>query len=98
MADKLNTIEPIFIDEIPLNLEAGKIYISEKYGVAIHLCACGCKLKAVTPFDNNDSRVWSIVMDKANSIISLMPSVGNFAGENPYHAHYFITGNKIIWV
>ena len=24
--------------------------------------------------------------------------VGNFNGENPYHAHYYITNNKIEWL
>lgn len=92
--NKLNEITPIFIDEIPESLEEGKLYISEMYGTAIHLCACGCLKKTVTPFAEGN---WSIFVDKVSNTVSLKPSIGNFSGENPYHAHYFITDNKIEW-
>lgn len=90
----INELIPAFCEEIADNLEEGKIYISEKYSCAIHLCACGCKQKTVTPFNN--SKGWALT--NRDGVITLRPSIGNFAGENPYHAHYFITDNKIQWV
>lgn len=74
-----------------MDIDEGVLYISEKYGVAIHLCACGCGGKAVTPLGNTQ---WTLT--KSSEGVTLTPSIGNWHGENPYHAHYFITNNKII--
>jgi hypothetical protein len=30
--------------------------------------------------------------------VTFKPSIGNFTGENPYHAHYFIINNKVDWL
>lgn len=89
---KLIEIIPKFFDYIPNDLEYGRLYISEKFKVAIHLCACGCGEKAVTPLKEKE---WTLT--KLNGKITLRPSIGNFSGEKPYHAHYLITENKIDW-
>ncbi len=91
--EKLNAIQPEYVDLVPDNLIAGVLYISEKYGCAIHLCACGCGGKTVTPLAEDE---WTIT--KNGEAVTLRPSIGNFAGENPYHAHYYITNNKIEWL
>ena len=39
---KTNEVIPCFVKYIPEQLEPGKIYISDEYKVAVHLCACGC--------------------------------------------------------
>lgn len=90
---KINELTPEYSEYIPDELEDGKLYISEKFGVAIHLCACGCKVKTVTPIGENE---WTL--SKNNDMVTLRPSIGNFKGENPYHAHYYITDNKIEWL
>lgn len=90
---KINELRPIFVEEIPREKESGILYISEKYKVSIHLCACGCGEQTVLPF--NKSGEWN--MTNNNGLVSFSPSVGNFSGENPYHAHYFITNNKVVW-
>lgn len=90
---RLDTITTKYLEEISEPIEEGILYISEKYGCAIHLCACGCKQKTVTPLGQNE---W-ILHKNTDSTISLTPSIGNFNGEKPYHAHYYITNNKIIW-
>lgn len=90
---KLLEIEPKFVDEITSEIEAGIIYISKKYKCAIHLCACGCMQKTVTPLGVGK---WNL--SETNSQVTLRPSIGNFTGENPYHAHYYITNNKIEWL
>jgi hypothetical protein len=86
-------IEPKFVEEIPSEIEEGVIYISRRYKIATHLCACGCKQKTVTPLGVGE---WNLT--ESNNQVTLRPSVGNFAGENPYHAHYYITNNKIEWL
>jgi hypothetical protein len=85
--------KPEYYVQIPTNLEDGIIYISERFGIAIHLCACGCKGKTVTPFGSGQ---WTLT--KTDGKVTLRPSIGNWAGENPYHAHYFITDNKVQFV
>lgn len=92
----LTELEPVFVKFIPDELEDGKLYISEEFEVSIHLCACGCKGKTVLPFKQvRDHNHWG--MTNNNGKISFDPSVGNFSGENPYHAHYFIRENRVVW-
>jgi hypothetical protein len=94
-------LHPIYQNEIPSDLEEGKLYISRNYHTAVHLCACGCKGKVITPLI---SGFWNIIentymegmLEKIN--VSLKPSIGNWSGQNPYHAHYFITNNKINYI
>ncbi len=91
--DKILEIVPVYSETIPSNLESGKLYISEKYKVAIHLCACGCGIKTVTPIGAGE---WTLT--KIGDKVTLRPSIGNFMGEKPYHAHYYITQNRIQWL
>jgi uncharacterized protein DUF6527 len=91
---KTETLTAEYCDTIPKELAEGIIYISLEFKVAIHLCACGCRQKTVTPINRSNSWQLSDVDGK----ITLRPSIGNFMGENPYHAHYYITQNKIEWL
>lgn len=91
--ERLTSIRPVFCDLIPEEVEHGVLYISEKYEIAIHLCACGCGMKAVTPIRSSE---WTLT--KNENSVSLSPSIGNFTWERPnYHAHYFITNNQVRW-
>ena len=90
---KIFELKPEYCEHIPKELEDGKLYISERFGVAIHLCACGCNIKTVTPIGKGE---WTL--SKNQDKVTLRPSIGNFMGENPYHAHYYITDNKIEWL
>lgn len=87
---RVNKIFPIFAEFIPEQLENGKLYISEKYGTAIHKCCCGCGEEVVTPLTPVD---WRIV--KGRGGISLFPSVGNWNYQ--CKSHYIIRDNQIIW-
>lgn len=92
---RLTELKPIFYaDAIPSGIEfvEGIIYVSVKYKTATHLCACGCGEKVVTPL-GDDGWKMDVKWDK----VTLRPSIGNFNGEKPYHAHYFITENRIDW-
>lgn len=93
MCVKIHEVIPVFVDEIPADLESEKLYISKKYSIAMHLCACGCGGKTVTPLGSGE---WNLT--ETDSKVTLRPSVGNWSGENPYHAHYYITDNKIQWL
>ena len=93
---KIFEILPVYVDTISEELEEGKLYISLKYGIAIHLCACGCKGKTVTGLAPRWKNDWTLIDNDGK--VTLRPSIGNFSGENPYHAHYFITNNKIEWL
>jgi hypothetical protein len=97
---KIYELTPIFCKHIPnwKGMEQGILYISEFYEVSNHLCACGCGQQTVLPFtrEKNYGKNWSMTVN-SDSKISFLPSIGNFSGEKPYHAHYYITENKIIW-
>lgn len=89
--NKIYNIEIEYHEHIPKDLKNGVLYISNKFKTAIHLCACGCGGQTVTPFKR-----WKLTYD--NGKVTLMPSIGNWSGQSPHHAHYYITNNKIIWL
>jgi hypothetical protein len=79
-----------FVEFIPPALAEGVIYVSTTYSTAIHLCACGCGNKVVTPISPAE---WQLSFD--GDSISLTPSIGNW--EFPCRSHYWIRRNKIRW-
>jgi hypothetical protein len=86
---KIKIVIPEYIEMLPPILENGKLYISKKYGTAIHLCCCGCGTKIVTPLKPTD---WSIT--ERNGRVTLRPSVGNW--NHPCRSHYIIRDNRVI--
>lgn len=81
---------PEFVEFIPEQLEPGHLYVSMVHAVAIHLCACGCSRKTVTPLSPAD---WKLIYDGRN--VSLRPSIGNWA--YPCRSHYWITDGEVRW-
>lgn len=93
--NKLSELKPLFVEFISSDIEEGVLYISEEYESAVHLCACGCRQKTVTP----PLGIGGWTLEKDNGKVTLRPSIGNFIHEEPnYHAHYYITNNKIEWL
>lgn len=88
---RLATIEPVFTDHIPDSPEYGKLYVCEKWHVAIHLCPCGCGNWVQTPL----TKEWW-TMYKQDGKVTLRPSIGNFS--LPCKSHYYITENHIDWL
>lgn len=85
--------QPVFVEHyIPNELEEGKLYISKKYRIAIHKCACGCGQEVVTDFDNK--RGWDF-KNNDDRTVTLFPSIGNFNFR--CKSHYYITNNKVVW-
>lgn len=83
----------LFKDTIPKSeqLEEGCIYISLKYNMTVHKCACGCGQLVPLPLSPSD---WMMQYD--GETISLSPSVGN--GQLTCGSHYVIRNNEVVWL
>lgn len=75
---------------LPTELTPGVFYVSEEYGIAVHLCPCGCGSKIRTPLGITD---W--VLMKTKNGPTLFPSIGNW--QLPCQSHYWITDGTIVW-
>lgn len=75
---------------MPAQLEPGVLYVSEEFGTAAHICACGCGSKVRTPLGATE---WAV--EETTSGPTLRPSVGNW--QLPCRSHYWIEAGKIIW-
>ena len=75
---------------MPRELNPGVLYISEKFGAAAHLCACGCGSKVRTPIGPTE---WSV--KETDRGPTLWPSVGNW--QKSCQSHYLITRGEVIW-
>jgi hypothetical protein len=83
-------LTPLFTEYIPAEPRPGHLYISMQFETAVHLCACGCNSKVVTPFGPHD---WAMTFD---GTVSLRPSVGN--GQHPCRSHYCIRNDRVAWL
>lgn len=79
-----------FVESIPQNLEEGILYVSIRFNVSMHSCACGCGNKVVTPF--SPAR-WKMTYN--GKTVSLYPSIGNWNFD--CESHYWIRENEIEW-
>lgn len=75
----------------PRELEYGVIYISQRYNIAIHLCACGCGLDVPTQLGRGG---WNVQIGEGNEI-SVLASIGNWSF--PCRSHYIIQRGAIQW-
>lgn len=75
---------------MPKTLQPGILYVSQEYGTAAHLCACGCGAKVRTPLGPT---AWSI--EETPRGATLHPSVGNW--QKPCRSHYLIIRGEVIW-
>ena len=87
---KRTSLSHEFVEFVPADLEEGTLYISIPYANAVHLCACGCGIKVVTPISPPE---WKLVWD--GDTVSLIPSIGNW--QFPCRSHYLITRNRVEW-
>lgn len=75
---------------MPKQLAPGILYVSDEFGTAAHLCACGCGAKIRTPLGPTE---WAIKEHAAGP--SLWPSVGNW--QLPCKSHYVIAEGEVVW-
>jgi hypothetical protein len=87
---KATALTPVFTKSIPATPDAETLYVSLEYRTAVHLCACGCGAKVVTPLGPND---WVLTFD---GTVTLRPSVGN--GQQPCRSHYLIRHDRVDWL
>lgn len=80
------TLEPLWVETMPTQLEMGKLYISKSFDVAIHLCVCGCGIQTVTPLGGDG---WTLGTHTDGSV-SLSPSI-----RNPCGTHYWIEQDRV---
>jgi hypothetical protein len=87
---RINHITPRFIDSAPDTLEDGVLYVSERFGMALHNCCCGCGSQVVTPLTPAD---WQL--QRRGDQVSLTPSIGNW--NFACKSHYWIRNNGVVW-
>lgn len=75
---------------MPKTLEPGVLYVSDEFGTAAHLCACGCGSKVRTPLGPTE---W--VVEETPRGPNLVPSVGNW--QQPCQSHYWIRHGDVRW-
>ena len=94
MGNKKNTnITYSLVKEMPDELEENVLYISHEYFVAMHLCACGCKNKSITPLDLEG---WDIHYSDGDKKVTLFPAIKN--SKFRCNSRYWIKNNKFEWV
>lgn len=87
---KITSLTHEFVDSTPTELNEGTLYISMRFRTAVHLCACGCGNKVVTPIR---PAKWKLIFD--GDFVSFSPSIGNW--QFPCRSHYWIDRSKIRW-
>ncbi len=87
---RVSIFEPEFVVSVPEPLVEGKLYVSMEFATVIHLCACGCGNKMVTPLK---SAGWELRYNGES--ITLFPSVGCWSF--PCRSHYWIRQNRVVW-
>src|SRR5438128_11441089 len=75
---------------MPKLLESGVLYMSDEFGAAAHLCACGCGSKIRTPLGPTE---WTL--EETDNRPTLHPSIGNW--QLPCQSHYLIIRGEVIW-
>jgi hypothetical protein len=87
MIDKVKLLE---VKYLPQELDSGILYVSKKYGIAGHLCPCGCGNKIISPLGRTE---WHLKVK--NGKPTLYPSLGNW--QLSCRSHYYIIDGEIEW-
>ncbi len=94
MYERLHELRVEQLEFMPAVKQSGVLYVSKRFELAIHLCACGCGMETVTPL--RPSGGWT--MTGTDALVTLRPSILNRAAVCPSSAHYYVTENKIDWM
>ena len=74
---------------MPKEMKPGVLYVSEEFGAAAHLCACGCGSKIRTPLGPTE---WTL--EETDTGPTLHPSVGNW--QQTCQSHYWIYRGEVL--
>jgi len=88
---KVQRLRTVEVDQMPAVKEEGILYVSRRFELAIHLCACGCGGEAVTPIDRMQP-CWQLTDDPNGP--TLRPSIGH--QHWACRSHYFVTDGAIV--
>ncbi|WP_412467461.1 DUF6527 family protein [Pedobacter sp. KLB.chiD] len=84
----METLQHMFVEFIPEEVEEGILYITMEYRTAVHKCICGCGNEVITPFSPTD---WHLRF--YGDSVSIFPSIGSWSFL--CRSHYWITKNRI---
>lgn len=87
---RYNSLSLRLVDEMPATLEPGILFVSKRFKVAGHLCACGCGNKVVVRLGDP-----GYTFTERSSRPTLRPSIGSW--QLDCRSHYFITDGQIDW-
>lgn len=83
------SIRRVDVERFPPTLEEGVLYVSEKFELAAHLCACGCGHKVLVMLGDGH------IVTGSHSAPSVTPSIGVW--DAPCRSHYWILEGSISW-
>lgn len=86
----IRRLTPQFVEQFPEKLEPGELYLAMEFATAVHLCACGCGNKVITPFSPTD---WQMSFN--GETVSLKPSIGNWSFR--CRSHYWVRSGRVVW-
>ena len=86
---QISHYDPVFVNQFPNEMVAGKLYISPNFSLAGHLCPCGCQQEVTVKLSPARYKV------TFDGTISLYPSIA--ATALSCNSHYFITRGKVDW-
>lgn len=87
---KVGAYRVVEVESFPRPLDAGVLYVSERFSAAAHACACGCGREVITPLSPVQ---WQLIRSRRGA--SLRPSIGNW--NFPCRSHYWITDGRVEW-
>lgn len=85
----MKTFTHRFVEFMPERLEPDVIYVSLRFSLVSHQCACGCGEEVVTPLSPRD---WQLIFN--GETVSLYPSIGNSNFE--CRSHYWVDQNRAV--
>ena len=92
---KVTTLRTEEVETMPeqASMLDGVLYLSRKFALAIHLCACGCRIQTVTPLSCEDLPDGWRLTETAHGA-TLHPSIGN--QQFPCGSHYWVQNGAVV--
>lgn len=87
---KVKVLMPMYVANLPEQLQEGVIYICEEFDATAHKCCCGC---GEDVYNKLGPAKWQLTKER-NGTVSLYPSIGNW--KYACRSHYWIVNNRVI--